>query len=84
MKAELGVLLRASPPSPQERALRSIQGTRSCTCIRPRPDTEAFSAPSSLRFLPLVFPISPLNRQFQEEHSARILSGFTAHPELRE
>lgn len=35
-------------------------------------------------FLPLVSPISPLNRRFQEEHSAQILLGFTAHPALRE
>lgn len=63
---------------------RSIQGIHSCTCIRHQPDTEGFSAPSSLCFLPLVFPISPLNRRFQQEHSARILSGFTVHPALRE
>jgi len=59
-------------------------GNPSCTCIRRRPDTEGFSAPSSLHFLPLVFLISLLNRQFQEEHSARILSGFREHPALRE
>lgn len=63
---------------------QSIRGIRSCTCIRHWTDTEGFSAPSSLHFLPLVYPISPLNRRFQEEHSAQILSGFTAHPALRE
>lgn len=78
-----GGLLSASSPFPQEWAVRSIRGICHCTCIRHRPDTEGFSAPSSLRFLPLVFPISPLNRRFQGEHSARILSGFTAHPALR-
>lgn len=78
-----GGLQSPSPPSPQERALRSSRGIRSCTCIRRWPDTESFSAPSSLHFLPLVFPISALNRQFQEEHSAQILSGFTTHPALR-
>lgn len=71
MKAELGALgafLRASPPSLQERVVRSSQsiwGIHSCTCIRCWPDTEGFSAPSSLRFLPLVFPSSALNRRFQ-------------------
>lgn len=78
-----GGLRSPSPPSPQERAPRSSRGIHSCTCIRRWPDTESFSIPSSLCFLPLVFPMSVLNRRFQEEHSAQILSGFTAHPALR-
>lgn len=61
----------------------SSRGIHSCTCIRPG-QTEGLSDVPSLRFLPLVLLISLLNRQFQEQHSAWILSGLLRcirHPE---
>lgn len=67
----------------QEKAAWSIRGIHSCTCIRPATHTEALSAPSSLRFLPLVLRLCVLNRRLQEQHSARILCGSAAHPAPR-
>lgn len=71
------------PLLPRRKGQCGASGESTAAPASVRPDTEAFSAPSSLRFLPLVLPVCALNRRFQEEHSARILWGFAAHPALR-